>query len=592
MPGSNYLSQCRILRLAVCSVILALIAYIGWLQLAENEEMNHWSERQQKRLNYVPGKRGAIVDRNGVPLNYDIATYSIAIHIERLRDPRDTRTATINKVSAAVAELATMLGPDAYRTRPTTQDILRHVKQAAPLPLILWENPSEEMLAQFAIQRHHFPAADLVLSWKRVYTHETVATQIRGYGAQGKPATPDSALRQFNFKEFVGQSGIELACNDKLRGTNGYQLFQTDVFTYWHETVETKKAMPGQDIALTIDVKLQQAAEEIFNNQGLKGAMVIMDAVNGEVYVMASVPSHHLPLLADDLKPGSGAMRNRALAGYYPPGSTIKPLIALVALQQGIVTPYEYLYCPGFFQLTEKKRIGCTAKFGHGELTIVPALACSCNAYFCQLGSRLDYAKLAELASFIGLGKRLNTLLWRDEAAGIAFTPDWVRAQRRRDPHWHPGDAANAAIGQGDWIVTPLQMAVYACAITTGRVFTPKFVISDDDALVNTLSWPDEIWTPVKDGLLDCVIAPRGTGKELRIKGIDVLGKTGTAEHNKNAAPHAWTFAALPAFNPRFVGVCVVEEGGGGGKVAAPLLHDILMQVIDTYLPTTFPEGE
>ena len=591
MPGSNYLSQCRVLRLAVCAVILALIAYIGWLQLAENEEMNHWSERQQKRLNYVPGKRGAIVDRNGVPLNYDIATYSIAIHIERLRDPRDTRTATVNKVSAAIAELATMLGPDAYRTRPTTQAFIRHVIQSAPLPLVLWENPSEEMLAQFAIQRHRFPAADLVLSWKRVYTHETVATQIRGYGAPDKPATADSALRLFNFKEFVGQTGIELACNDKLRGTNGYQLVQTDVFTYWHETVETKKAMPGQDVALTIDVKLQQAAEEIFSNQGLKGAMVIMDAVNGEVYVMASVPSHHLPLRKEDLAE-RGVMSNRALAGYYPPGSTIKPLIAIAALQQGIVTPYEYLYCPGFFQLTEKKRIGCTAKFGHGELTIVPALACSCNAYFCQLGSRLDYAKLAELASFIGLGKRLNTLLWRDEAAGIAFTPDWVRAQRRRDPHWHPGDAANAAIGQGDWIITPLQMAVYACAITTGRIFTPKFVISDDDALVNTVSWPDEIWAPVKDGLLDCVIAPRGTGKELRIKGIDVLGKTGTAEHNKNAPPHAWTFAALPAFNPRFVGVCVVEEGGGGGKVAAPLLHDILVQVIDTYLPTTFPEGE
>ena len=112
MPGSSYQSQCRALRLGVYAVILALIAYIGWLQLAENEEMNHWSERQQKRLNYVPGKRGAIVDRNGVPLNYDIATYDIAIHIERLRDPRDTRKATINKVSAAVAELASMLGPD------------------------------------------------------------------------------------------------------------------------------------------------------------------------------------------------------------------------------------------------------------------------------------------------------------------------------------------------------------------------------------------------------------------------------------------------------------------------------------------------
>ena len=349
--------------------------------------------------------------------------------------------------------------------------------------------------------------------------------------------------------------------------------------------------MPGQDVALTIDVKLQEAAEEIFRSRDLRGALVVMDAINGEVYVMASVPSHHLPPRQEDLKQ-QGVMVNRALAGYYPPGSTIKPLIALAAMQQGAVTPYEPLYCPGFFQLTATKKIGCTAKFGHGELSVVPAIACSCNTYFCELGSRLDYARITELSSFIGLGKRLNTLLWRDEASGIAFTPEWVRSQRKHDPVWHPGDAANAAIGQGNWIVTPLQMAVYACAITTGRVFIPKFIISDENALVNTLSWPDDIWTPVKDGLLDCVLSPRGTGKALRIKGVDILGKTGTAEHNKNAEPHAWTFAVFPAFNPRFVGVCVVEEGGGGGKVAAPILHDILVQVIETYLPTTFPEGE
>ena len=590
MPAPR-LSQCRSLNLGICLILLALIGYIGWLQLTENEEMNHWSERQQKRFNYVPGKRGAIVDRNGIPLNYDTATYAIAIHIERLRDPRDTRNATVNKVSAAIAELASMLGPDAYRTRPTTRNIIHHVKQSAPLPLVLWQDPSEEMLAKFALQRHRFPAADLVLSWKRVYTHETTATHIRGYGTQDRPASNDTPLRSFNFKEFVGQTGIELACNDKLRGTNGYQLFQTDVFTYWHETVETKKAMPGQDVALTIDVKLQEAAEEIFRSRDLRGALVVMDAVNGEIYVMASVPSHHLPPRQEDLKQ-QGVMVNRALAGYYPPGSTIKPLIALAALQQGAVTPYEPLYCPGFFQLTATKKIGCTAKFGHGELSVVPAIACSCNTYFCELGSRLDYARITELSSFIGLGKRLNTLLWRDEASGIAFTPEWVRSQRKHDPVWHPGDAANAAIGQGNWIVTPLQMAVYACAITTGRVFIPKFIISDENALVNTLSWPDDIWTPVKDGLLDCVLSPRGTGKALRIKGVDILGKTGTAEHNKNAEPHAWTFAVFPAFNPRFVGVCVVEEGGGGGKVAAPILHDILVQVIETYLPTTFPEGE
>ncbi|MCR4575677.1 MAG: hypothetical protein K5787_18105 [Lentisphaeria bacterium] len=591
MSTTSHYQQCRILRFGVCVVILALAAYIGWLQLAENEEMNHWSERQQKRLNYVPGKRGSILDRNGTPLNYDIATYSIAIHIERLRDPRDTRTATLNKVSTTVAELASLLGPDAYHSRPTTNDILRHVVQTAPLPFVLWKNPSDEMLANFALYRHRFPAADLVLTWKRVYDHETAATQIRGYGAEDKPSDDDTAKRLFNFKEYIGKTGIEQACNETLRGTNGYQLFQTDVFTYRHETVETKKAVPGQDVALTIDIKLQEFTEEIYRNRDLRGSVVVMDAQNGEIIIMTSIPSHHLPVRREDID-NKGAMRNNALAGYYPPGSTIKPLIALAALQQGVIGPNDYLDCPGYYQLNPQHKVGCTAKYGHGSLTLVPALAYSCNTYFCVLGSRLDYSHVTDLASEIGLGRPLHTILWRSEKSGIAFTPEWVHSKRKIDSGWHPGDAANAAIGQGEWIVTPLQMAVYACAITTGRIYTPKFVISTDDALVNTIDWPDEIWKPVKEGLLECVISPKGTGKALRIRGIDVLGKTGTAEHGKNLTPHAWTFAALPADNPRFVGVCVVEEGGGGGKVAAPILHDVLVQVVETYLPTTFPEGE
>lgn len=580
------LYHCRALRTGAIVLLAALAAYVAWIQLAASDDLLERSKQQQTMVTFVPAKRGSIIDRNAVVLNSDQPEYDIALRIEKIRDPRDTRTATINKVSARISELGALLGPNAYQNRPTKEQILKHLKQNAPLPFTIWKKPTKEVLTRLAANKHNFPEVELVLSWNRTYEFPKSATHIRGFASHKTPIDQDETIKQLNARELVGQTGIELACNDQLRGSNGFQIIHTDVFTYRYDTVKTQQAIPGNDVALTIDIKLQQTAEEQLLDNDLSGAIVIMDAQNGEIFALASCPAFTLPpTQADSQIPG--AFVNRAIAGFYPPGSTIKPLFAIAALQKKVITPSEPIYCPGYYQLTPTKTVACSAKDGHGYVTLPTAIALSCNTYFCEVGRRLGKSGVNEIAPYIGFGKSPNTILWRHEKAGIAFTPDWV-SKHRKDSVWHLGDAVNAAIGQGEWIVTPLQMAVYTCAITTGRIFTPRLIISRMNQIPETFELPPDIATPIKVGMLGCT--QYGTGKALQIPGIDVLAKTGTADHAPNQKPHAWAIAALPASDPKIIGVCIVESAGGGGRIAAPLLKNTLLHAIDRMLPTTIPQ--
>lgn len=244
------------------------------------------------------------------------------------------------------------------------------------------------------------------------------------------------------------------------------------------------------------------------------------------------------------------------------------------------MTTTETIGCPGYFTLSPTRTIACSRSYGHGELTLVQAIAQSCNVFFCTVGSRLGASGMDKVGTSIGLGNHLHTELWRQESAGIAFAPAWVMQSRPEAPYWRVGDSANAAIGQGSWITTPLQMAVMTAAVTTGRVLTPTFVRSHQNAVIvaDNVSWPEDAWAEVLAGMRDCVASPEGTGKAMRLTDVSVLAKTGTAENVPGKQPHAWTIAALPAEKPALVGVCIVEHGGSGGRTAAPILRKIMAE--------------
>ncbi|MBP1583015.1 MAG: hypothetical protein J6866_03570 [Victivallales bacterium] len=559
--------------------LLALLVFLtAWLQLRPDSSRQRQMWRQQTRTVYVPAKRGLLADRHGTALNYTLPSYALIIRPEQLRDPRDTRSRTLEKLGTAIADLATALGPEFYASRPSLQTMENHLRQRIAMALPLWSDLDDQTIAVWNLQRQNFPGTELQLSWKRLYAFPDVGTQWRG----GTRLETPTALAEFhfwnaNFREPVGIDGLERSFNSRLRGEGGYEVLQTDVLSYRHQVLEAHKAQNGEDILLTMDLPRQQFAQKLLAERELAGALIVLDSQTGEVLVMASSPSGNLRQRNTG---GPGSQYDRCLGGYYPPGSTLKPLLAAFALQKGIVTPEETIDCHGAFEVTEGKFLACNNKYGHGPVNLSQALACSCNVYFCEVGRRLGALGFEEFSETGVLGRTLGTELWRQEIAGYAFSPSWVYRHRKQNKQWLPFDNANASIGQGAWIITPMQMAVMFNEIVTGKLFRPKLVCGNDDNLLDELDCPPEGLAAIREGLRLCTEGPNGTGRALRIPGVTVLGKTGTAEVGKKQRPHAWCVAAVPADAPKYTGVCIIEHGGGGGKVAAPILQAVLREFV------------
>ncbi|NMA43239.1 MAG: hypothetical protein GX946_07640 [Oligosphaeraceae bacterium] len=557
---------------------LLLLVCLAALQIFQNHSFVLQSQRQQTRKLYVPAKRGMLRDRHGNRLNYTVPMYSLVIRPDLIRDPRDTRRVTLEKISAVISELALYLGPDYYRFMPDREQLATHLNKRTPMPIPLWQDLDAHTMARWNSRRLDFPGTELMLSWKRQYAHPTVASQLRGYTRPGEPETPD--LKDYwnaNFKEPVGKSGLEYLLNPELRGSGGSELLQTDVLSFRNTVLESKPAVNGNDITLTIDLELQSLAEELYAEREYKGALVLLDAGTGELLVLASCPGFNLNASKPDS--GQGAQFNRAVSGLYPPGSTIKPFMAIYALEKGLLQSERLYHCPGFLELRGGRRISCHKRQGHGSIALLEALSKSCNVFFCRLGQEMGPQGWDELADLFVFGRRLNTILYRQEAEGIAYSPQWQKKQQK-SVHWTEADSAYAGIGQGKWLVTPLQMALSYAMLLTGKQMQPKLLLDEPEQQLSSCNWQPEAQNHVIAGMQACVYAPEGTGRALQIPGHNILGKTGTAEVGGGLLPHAWCVAAAPDEKPFLIGVALVENAGGGGKVAAPLLKKVMQTAI------------
>ncbi len=568
-----------IFSLLVSLVFLGLLGMVGWVQLRPSRALLEKALREQNRLVYVPACRGQLQGRDGTPLNLTLPSYAIVIRPDMVRDPRDTRMTTLAKLEEEIASLASALGPQAYLQRPGRDKILRHLRTAPALPLTLWEEVDEETRARWlALQRHH-PATELLLSWKRLYREPELAYHLRGK-VRSAPPRGDGIRRFWNASspELQGFSGMERGLDYLLTGSAGAELLQTDVLSYRSQVLEYQPAVRGDDCRLALCLPAQRTAEEAFRRQGLSGAVVALEMETGKVLVMASLPS---PSLAGGAVSGQGKSGgeqvNRALAGYYPPGSILKPLLALYALEHGLVSPRAPLVldCPGYFSLGGGKRLGCSHV--HGKVDLPQAISLSCNTYFCTLGGKLSREQWDDFASFFAFGQKTGGDLQEQEISGVPFSPQWVRSHRRGDAVWHPGDAANGAIGQGGWIITPMQIALAMNYAFTGRLFSPGYTLEEEPGLRATHTFPPEALAILREGMRQCVL--QGTGQTLKTPQLEILAKTGTAETGKSQRPHAWVVALAPALQPRFLVVVVAEHGGGGGRVAGPIARDVLLQL-------------
>jgi penicillin-binding protein 2 len=569
-------------RIVLAAMLLALLGLTGVLwgvQVRQAPEFRSSLDRQSVRRVRLPAVRGAILDRNGQCLADNRPSYCMAVYVEELRRPGRIER-TIENVERVVAALAAVLELPVEIDRDA---IDRHLRMQRPLPLLVWRDMGPDALARWAESDTAFPGVDIYVEPVRVYPHGSAAAHVLGYVGRADP-DPDAEPYHYYVPEMDGANGVELVYNARLTGEAGGRLLRVDASGYKHAEIGEREPVPGSDIVLTLDIRLQALAERVI--AGRRGAVVVLDPRNGDVLAMASAPGFDPSQFSPALDPADWARLksdpdkpffNRAISGAYPPGSTFKPIVAFAALENGRAEPETVFDCPGYFEVGGV-RFRCWRSAGHGRIAMVKALEQSCNAYFCQLGLQCEYPRIYHMADALGLGRRTGIDL-PGEGTGLLPSNAWKR--RTQGDSWRAGDTCNASIGQGALAFTPLQMAVATAAIANGgSVYRPRlrFEPGARGELVNAMRWSARALRTVRQGMYDVVQAPSGTGKRVRIEAAAMGGKTGTAEYGprENRRKYTWMVVFAPFEAPRYAVAAVIEDAVSGGITVAPRLRVLM----------------
>jgi len=572
-----------------------LASRMYYLQVVESEKYKVLADENRISLRLIPPRRGRILDRFGEELATQRQNYGIILIPERMKDVRLTLDALIELIPA-IAE--------------NQERILREVRtKRGFMPIIVAENLSWEEFARVNVKSYDLAGVQPVVGEARAYLHGPLLSHLIGYVAAvseediARSENVEPVLRVPGFK--IGKSGIEKMLEADLRGRAGNTQVEVNAYDRVIRELSRKESTQGYDAVLSIDIALQKAAAAALAGQS--GSVVCIDIPTGEVLTLVSVPGYD----PDTFNMGlSGAqwralqndpmhpLINKSIAGLYPPGSTIKPLVALAALSTGAMSPSDGVYCNG------KTRLGnhlfhCWKKEGHGAMSMREAIKHSCDVYFYEAGRRTGISPMQKMANQFGLGVKLDIGL-PDEKQGLMPSPEWKRA--RFGQPWVGGETLIAAIGQGYMQTTPMQLAVMTARLASGKVVMPRLVrdISGD---AGPVGFPD---LPIaanhldvaRDGMWAVVNEIRGTAytKRMQGNGYAYSGKTGTAQvrrisreeryraggviKNENLPwemrDHALFVGYAPSDKPRYAISVVIEHGGGGSTIAAPIARDIL----------------
>ena len=586
-------------RIRIAAVMaLALSLILIWrfysLQVLQYERYQTLSLDNHIRIQALPPVRGLILDRHGVVLAQNTAVHILQVVPEKVHDME----VMLRKVDDLVGLSTTEV--EAFRSRLKKHPSFEKVLLKARL--------DDVETATFAVNEYRFPGVTLEAVLHRDYPQGSLVSHVLGYVgriSESEEAMIDPAAYQG--VRSIGKIGIEKQYEDLLLGRPGFAQVEIDAHGRTLRTISRNSATPGNTLNLTIDADLQRIAREALGNQ--RGAVVAIAPSSGEVLTMASSPSFDPNLFVDGIDQQTyDALRgledrpllNRVLYGRYAPGSTIKPVIAQAILDAGI-SPRESVYCPGWYTLPDStRRYRCWKKTGHGPVNLHGAVEQSCDVYFYEMGRRLGIEGMADVLTRFGLGAVTGVDLPK-EPDGLVPTPQWKRATRNES--WYPGEDLITVIGQGYLMVTPMQLArMTATLANRGIPVQPRLLLSKEDSLSgetipsNVSSQPAK---PATEASLDQVIqsmtavmhSPRGTARASgRRSPYQIAGKTGTAqvigiaqdeEYDESVIPekfhdHALFIAFAPVDNPQIAIAVVVENGGSGAKVAAPIARKIM----------------
>jgi len=562
----------------VILMLLALGSLVGALahfQLLKSAEYNSDFRKQSIRRVRVPASRGLIMDRNATVLAENRPSYCVVIHIEELRQPGKW-TNTMDKVEEVIDAVSDIIGRERVVTRG---DIWLHIRQRLPLAFTAWHDLDHEAVARFE-ERQAFLLPGVATEEKPVRTYPlgSCAGHVLGYVSRKSPPKNDPGpYKKYYLPEVTGTSGIERVFDEDLAGEAGGYLMVVDATGYRHKEEHKRPAVPGRDITLAIDHRIQRLVEGAL--AGERGAGVILDPRSGDVLAMASSPPmdpnlfiggiskrHWDRIRFDKRKP----LLNRAISEIYPPGSTFKPVVAIAALEGGRARADTTFTCRGYFTLG-RIDFNCFRGTVHGPLQVRDAIARSCNPYFCQLGLQCGYEHIYHMASALGLGSRTGFDLGYDQRG--------ILPRRRSD-----GDTCNVSMGQGALAVTPLQMAVIAAALANqGTVYRPRLILRGETrgTIMNRMGWAAETMRIVRGGMYDVIQSDHGTGKRARVPGVEMAGKTGSAQYGKKSSgrTHAWMLCFAPFERPRYAMAMVIEDGESGGRTVAPRIGQIMQGI-------------
>ncbi len=585
--------------LILALTVALLIGRLWYLQLFKGEYFQSLSENNRIRLQDIPPARGLIYDRDGRLLVDNQPAFDLAVVREDVADAAELK-----------ARLRALLDLDPAEVQ-TRLDKARGAPPFVPIPIksdLAWEE-----VARVETYKYETPGLTLLIEPRRFYLHPSLAAHLIGY--TGEVTSRQLSLPRYKkarMGDRVGQYGIELKWQDVLAGQRGGRQVEVDATGRPLKILKEVKAKPGRNLYLSIDARLQTAAEEAMGDKA--GAVVVLDVRNGQVLAMVSRPTFDQldfvrglspekwrALVNDPLHP----LDNRAISGQYPPGSTFKVVTAIAGLMEGVITPETTFFCPGFYRFGNRS-YGCWKKGGHGEISLHQAIVQSCDVYFYRVGQKLGVDRIAKWARALGLGRNTGIGLV-NEKPGLIPTAAWKK--KRFGVPWQDGETLSVAIGQGFDLVTPIQLARMTAAVANGgRLFTPQVVMKvvDGEGRVEpvpspepkSIQVPDEVLALIRRAMAGVVAEERGTGRKARVKGVTVAGKTGTAQvvtlekfkgvKNIEDIPykyrdHAWFIAFAPVEKPRIAVAVVAEHSGHGGSAAAPVAQKVISAYFNYY---------
>lgn len=587
--------KARLLFLAlIMFACLGLLAFAIWfIQLGQGNLYRASQDQQSIRRVRLPTVRGKIVDRNGVCLADNEPEYGICIYLEDVRRTNKKRP-TVQKTWELIQQISRAID---IEPQITVKQINNHLYSRKPLPMTVWRHIDHKTMARFAESGMHFPAADIILDSKRVYPCGAAAAHIIGYvGTVEQGEEDDDQQYHYYLPDKEGKRGIEKIYNKCLAGTAGGLLVRIDVLGFKYDETSIREPVPGSDLRLSIDLRLQKIVEQALADTC--GAVVVLDPNSGDILAMASAPSFDLnlfcsgisvsawkTLIDDERKP----LFNRAVTGLYAPGSTFKPLIAIAALMQEKANADTTFTCNGYYELGGQT-FSCHAGEAHGSLDISKALEVSCNVFFFKLGLQCGYDGIYHMAMAAGFGQKTGIDL-DGEAAGFLPSKAWKR--QTKGEIWLDGDTCNISVGQGALLVTPLQMSVFAAAIANGgRLYRPRLVIGQKrhdqngfepvpPVLERDLHWSAAQLALIKEGMRRVICEPSGTGHDACLSQVIMAGKTGTAEFGRKGAgrQHGWMILFAPFENPKYAVALVMDEAVSGGISVAPRLRQMMSEI-------------